>query len=111
MDEGLPKTWITARSLALKRRHPGLAPLASYDPLVVHGGPDAPHVVAFLRGGDVAVVVPTRAPAHGWCQTRVTLPAGTWTDVLTDCEVPGGDQPLRALWQTFPVALLERRAA
>jgi (1->4)-alpha-D-glucan 1-alpha-D-glucosylmutase len=111
MDEGLPKAWITARGLALKRHHPGLAPLASYDPLPVHGGPEASHIVAFLRGGDIAVVVPTRAPAQGWCHARVTLPAGTWTDVLTDGEVPGGDQPVRALWHTFPVALLERRAA
>jgi (1->4)-alpha-D-glucan 1-alpha-D-glucosylmutase len=111
MDEGLPKLWITRRGLALRARHPGLDPSASYEPLTVRGGEEASRIVAFLRGGGVAIVVPTRAPVSGWCDARVDLPEGTWTDVLDDRELPGGEQPVRALWRTFPVALLERRAA
>jgi hypothetical protein len=44
-------------------------------------------------------------------QVSIDLPAGTWTDVLTDRDVPGGEQSVCALWRTFPLALLERRAA
>jgi maltooligosyltrehalose synthase len=78
--------------------------------LAVSGGDNASHVVAFLRGGEIAVVVPTRTVWNGG-QVLVNLPAGTWSDVLTNRDLPGGEQSVCALWRTFPVALLERRAA
>jgi len=109
IDEGLPKLWIARRALELKRRHPGLAATASYEPLAVSGGDNASHVVAFLRGGEIAVVVPVRTAWNGG-QVLVNLPAGTWTDVLTNRDLSGGEQSVCALWRTFPVALLERRA-
>jgi (1->4)-alpha-D-glucan 1-alpha-D-glucosylmutase len=110
MAQGLPKLWVTTRALALRARHPGLDPSASYEPIAVRGGEEAENVVAFVRGREVAVLVPTRGPASGWNEARVDLPSGTWTDVLTDRQVQGGEQPVRELWRIFPVALLERRA-
>jgi (1->4)-alpha-D-glucan 1-alpha-D-glucosylmutase len=69
-------------------------------------------VVAFARG-DAAVTVTPRLvlrleQAGGWGDTRVRLPDGPWTNLLTGEEVDGGAAPLGALLARFPVALLSR---
>ncbi len=54
-------------------------------------GPLADHAVAFTRSGGLAVVVPRLVARLGhWAQTAVTLPGGSWTDVLTGEPVTGG---------------------
>jgi (1->4)-alpha-D-glucan 1-alpha-D-glucosylmutase len=130
LDDGLAKLRITRDALHLRRRRPatfGAGAAGAYTPLAV-SGPDADHVVAFTRGADVAVVVPrlvlglrARRPdassadadpvAGPWApDTAVSLPPGTWTDLVTGASrsvdaaaVPAGD-----LLAAFPVALLER---
>ena len=78
MDEGLPKLWTTSRALRLKARHAALAdPASPYAPLEIRG-PAAARAVGFLRGGDVAVVVPIRTWAPQWADTQVRLPEGRW---------------------------------
>ena len=47
--------------------------------------------------------------ADGWEGTEVALPAGTWTDVLTDEKVDGDRQRVEDLWRRFPVAVLGRQ--
>jgi (1->4)-alpha-D-glucan 1-alpha-D-glucosylmutase len=111
MDEGLPKLWITMRALGLRHRHDDLAPKAAYRPLPVSADGTDAHALAFQRGQSVAVVVPTRTFDRSWAGVRVSLPAGSWRDVLTDRTLDGGDQPVEDLWRTFPVALLERADA
>jgi len=109
MDEGLPKLWTTQRALRLKARHADLAdPSSPYTPLSP-SGIAAARVVAFLRGAHVAVVAPIRTWRPEWAATHVTLPSGTWTHVLADTTFDGGEVALDALFEAFPVALLERR--
>jgi (1->4)-alpha-D-glucan 1-alpha-D-glucosylmutase len=108
MDDGVPKLWTTQRALRLKARHADLGASSPYVPLDVHG-PAADRVVAFLRGHGIAVVVPIRAWAPQWGDTRVQLPEGAWTHVLADTVIEGGAVGVEALFGAFPVALLERR--
>jgi (1->4)-alpha-D-glucan 1-alpha-D-glucosylmutase len=69
------------------------------------------HAVAFVRGGDVAVVA-TRLPVGlqraGWRDAAVELPEGPWRDLLSAAELPGGSTPLGRLLEHLPVALLVR---
>ncbi len=66
--------------------------------------------MAFRRGDDVLVAV-TRWTVHlehsGWGDTALTLPDGSWTDVLTGAVVTG-TVPAADLFAELPVALLER---
>jgi (1->4)-alpha-D-glucan 1-alpha-D-glucosylmutase len=69
------KLWLTKRLLGLRlRRQDAFAPGSAYQPL--DAGPD---VVAFTRGDDVVVAVATRATVP---PGSLTIPAGTWQDVL-----------------------------
>jgi (1->4)-alpha-D-glucan 1-alpha-D-glucosylmutase len=59
-----------------------------------------------------AVVVATRLPVRlaaegGWGATTLTLPAGTWRDLLTGALFTGRI-PLAHLLGQYPVSLLER---
>ncbi len=82
--DGGPKIWLIHRLLQHRLRHPGAyAPDSGYQPLAV-SGPAAGHAVAFARTGGLAVVVPRLVAGLGdWAGTAVTLPAGSWTSVLT----------------------------
>ncbi|TMR24089.1 malto-oligosyltrehalose synthase, partial [Nonomuraea turkmeniaca] len=69
---------------------------------------------AFARGDDHhprAVAVATRLPVRlartGWGGTTLTLPAGTWRDLLTG-GLHSGRIPLAHLLGQYPVSLLER---
>jgi (1->4)-alpha-D-glucan 1-alpha-D-glucosylmutase len=110
MDEGLPKLWTTSRALRLKARVATFAdPESACTPLELRG-PAAARAVGFLRGDDVAVVVPIRTWAPDWSDTHVRLPEGRWDHVLAETAIDGGAVALDALFGAFPVALLERRS-
>ena len=110
-DEGAPKIWLTQRALAVRRAHPeAFGPEGRYQPLTAAGA-QADHVVAFVRGDRVAVIVPRLvvglAAAGGWGDTTIELPAGEWDEAFagTDADTTRvGD-----LLGQFPVALLVRR--
>jgi (1->4)-alpha-D-glucan 1-alpha-D-glucosylmutase len=69
------KLWLTKRLLGLRlRRQDAFSAGSSYTPL--EAGPDA---LAFMRGDDVVVAVGTRAAVPAG---SLTVPAGTWQDVL-----------------------------
>ena len=91
-----------------------LAQQAAYTPLQVEG-PKAEHVIAYLRGEDVATVVPRLVALMGsmrlrgeWQQTVVELPQGRWTNRLTGAQVAGGEVAMEEALRDFPVALLVR---
>jgi (1->4)-alpha-D-glucan 1-alpha-D-glucosylmutase len=105
-DTGAAKLHLVSRLLRLRREHPGhfLAD-SSYDALDAGG-----RAVGFVRGGAVVTVAPTRAlhvQRAGWGADAVSLPGGTWRDVLTGAERSGA-VPLADLLGAFPVAVLVR---
>jgi (1->4)-alpha-D-glucan 1-alpha-D-glucosylmutase len=109
------KARLTALGLRLRRDNPGwFGGDGGYEPLAATG-PAAAHVLGFVRSGRAAVVS-TRlalrlAAAGGWRESRVALPAGAWTDLLTGRthesagEVDGLPAAELMVW---PVALLVR---
>jgi (1->4)-alpha-D-glucan 1-alpha-D-glucosylmutase len=93
------KLWLTKRLLGLRlRRQDVFAPGSSYEPL--DAGPDA---LAFVRGGDVVVAVATRAVAPAG---SLTVPAGTWQDVLRGGTA--GSWALADLLDEHGIAVLKR---
>jgi (1->4)-alpha-D-glucan 1-alpha-D-glucosylmutase len=118
-DSGLPKLLLTQRALHLRRRlRHAFAAGRSYEVLAPEGA-KAGHTVAFVRGGAVVTVVPRLVLGLGgeWGDTTLSLPPGTWVDVLQlggHPRAPGdgartftGEVALADLFAPFPVALLE----
>jgi (1->4)-alpha-D-glucan 1-alpha-D-glucosylmutase len=111
------KLLVTTQALRLRRRLGGAAP---YLPLRAEGEA-AEHVIAFAREAVAdgreraqAVAVATRLPVRlaarsdtGWGTTTLTLPAGSWRDLLTG-GLYTGRIPLTHLLGQYPVSLLER---
>ncbi|MDP1803545.1 MAG: hypothetical protein Q8K72_00110, partial [Acidimicrobiales bacterium] len=108
-DDGAPKLWLTQRTLDLRRRLPDCFAGATYEPLPA-AGQRAAHVVAYVRGGRVAVIAPRLVLGlrDGWGDTTVTLPEGRWTDELGGSTADAGAVSLAALLSGVPVALLVR---
>ena len=108
-DGGAPKLWLTQRVLDVRRRLPDCFDGATYEPLA-GAGQRAANVVAYVRGGRVAVIVPRLVMGlrDGWGDTTVTLPDGRWTDELGGSTADEGPVSLAALLSGFPVALLVR---
>jgi (1->4)-alpha-D-glucan 1-alpha-D-glucosylmutase len=106
------KLRIVKAALQLRRARPDSFLTGAYHPVLAEGE-SANHVVAFRRGDDVLVAV-TRWTVHleqsGWGDTAITLPDGTWTDVLTG-SVISGSTPATKLFAELPVVLLERTDA
>jgi (1->4)-alpha-D-glucan 1-alpha-D-glucosylmutase len=108
------KLLVTATALRLRRDHPEwfTGPSASYRPLPSSTG----NAVAFGRGeGDAigAVAVATRLPLAlerhgGWGEHSLSLPEGSWTELLTGRPFAGGSVLLTDLLDQLPVALLTR---
>src|SRR5262249_40020865 len=97
---GAAKLLVVSRALRVRRDHA----LTAYAPVRAEG-PAAEHVVAFDRGGVIAVA--TRLPVRlerrgGWGET--VLPAeGAWHDVVADRPA---SVKVDELLSNYPVALL-----
>ena len=129
-EDGRIKLYVTHRSLALRRDHPGLFTAGEYIPLAAEGS-KAAHLFAFARrSGEAAAVVAvprlivrlipdhTRPPlgAETWQDTRLPLtgldPDLRWRnaftgEVLTPERRDGPPSLVAAdLFANFPVALL-----
>ena len=102
---GAAKLWLVRQALTVRRDQPQL--LTGYQPLLADG-PAAEHLVAFDRGGLIALA--TRLPftlkeSGGWRDSTLTLPAGEHRDLLTG-RLHTGQQPVSVLLESYPVALL-----
>jgi len=105
MDDALPKLMLIHRALQFRRQHPDWFE-SFYQELEPEGG-QAAHVIGYLRGERIAVIAPRLLYTLGpWGDTRVTLPPGSWRDIVTGESVPGGAVPVAQLLKRFPVALL-----
>jgi (1->4)-alpha-D-glucan 1-alpha-D-glucosylmutase len=104
------KIRVVKAALQLRRARPDTFLRGGYHP-VFAAGSAADHVVAFQRGDDVLAAVTrwtVRLEQNGWGDTAITVPDGSWTDILTGA-VLTGRVPATQLFAELPVALLERR--
>ena len=111
-DSGLPKLWLIARVLTLRRRLADCFGNASkYQPLVAQGA-HLGNLLAFRRGENLIAVVPRfHTTVNGdWGDTRLPLPRGIWKSCFTEATVEGAVEPAR-LFAEFPVSLLHREDA
>ena len=110
MDDGLPKMWTIHQALQLRRERPEcFGAEAAYLALGVDGAKHD-HVIAYMRGDGVAVVVPRLVVKLGgiWKDTAVRLAEGRWRSCLSGTSVEGGSVSVKYLLKDFPVALLAR---
>ena len=111
-DSGLPKLWMTARVLAVRRALvEDFKADSKYQPLVAQGS-HLGNLLAFRRGDNLIAVVPRfNMTINGdWGDTRLPLPRGAWRNCFTEARVSDGAGP-EELFGTFPVALLHREGA
>jgi (1->4)-alpha-D-glucan 1-alpha-D-glucosylmutase len=111
-DSGLPKLWMTARVLALRRAlAEDFKADSKYQPLVAQGT-HLGNLLAFRRGDNLIAVVPrfNMTVKGDWGDTRLPLPRGIWKNCFTDARVRDGAAP-DELFGVFPVALLHREDA
>ena len=111
-NSGLPKIWMTARLLAIRRERPDdFSDQSKYQPLVAQGS-HLGRLLAFRRGENLIAVVPrfTMTLGGDWGDTRLPLPGGVWRNCLTDAILQREALP-DALFNAFPVALLIRESA
>ena len=99
------KLWLTRQALHARRDRAEL--FSCYTPLIVDGAAQD-HLVAFDRGG--ALTLATRLPqaladGDGWTDTELTLPDGSYTDVLTGRAYRGTVRVATVL-DRYPAALL-----
>ncbi len=109
-QSGAVKLLVVSRALRLRRDRPEL--FTGYLPLVATG-PAADHLVAFDRGGVIAIG--TRLPigladAGGWHGTSLTLPSGRWRDALHGKTSPISTATVEvgSVLTDYPVAILVR---
>ncbi|WP_046705079.1 malto-oligosyltrehalose synthase, partial [Streptomyces europaeiscabiei] len=106
---------LTSAALRLRGRRPEVFGDAATYAALSADGPGAGHCVAFARSGEVVTAV-TRlslrlAEAGGWGDTRLTLPKGRWADAVGGGRQFTGAVRVAELFETLPVALLERVGA
>jgi (1->4)-alpha-D-glucan 1-alpha-D-glucosylmutase len=108
-DSGAAKLLVVSRVLRARREHPEW--FAGYEP-VTATGLAAHHLVAFDRGGVVAVAtrLPVGLSIAGWGDTALQLPNGAWRDLLTGGRFVSDAEGLAVagLLERLPVALLVR---
>jgi (1->4)-alpha-D-glucan 1-alpha-D-glucosylmutase len=108
-DAGMPKLWMTARMLKMRReRAEDFSAESKYQPLVAQGT-HLGRLLAFRRGENLIAVVPrfTMTLAGEWGDTRLPLPGGVWRNGFTDQLIQREISPAE-LFGVFPVALLIR---
>jgi (1->4)-alpha-D-glucan 1-alpha-D-glucosylmutase len=110
-DRGIAKLFVMKRALTLRNRYPHIFSRSGYSPLEI-AGDKKNHIIAFLRGDKIATVVPRLVFSlrGAWGNTAVDLPGGSWRNVFTGETITGGAVPAAELFQSFPVALLEKEA-
>ncbi|HYG54470.1 MAG TPA: malto-oligosyltrehalose synthase [Burkholderiales bacterium] len=120
LADGRAKLHVIRKGLEVRRRFHDLFHGGRYEPLHADGGRED-NLVSFILRNDSRVVVAIAprlfvrlmrdediAPVgeHVWGESRLELPAGSYTDAMTGRKVSGGPQRVAELLSGFPVALL-----
>jgi (1->4)-alpha-D-glucan 1-alpha-D-glucosylmutase len=126
LEDGRVKLWTMHRVLNLRNERLQVFEQGSYVPLNAAPAEHEEHVFAYLRGQDVAVVLPRfgyslacesgskeLALGETWGEMTVTLPAESgarWTNFFTGETVAAreGKLALAEVFKSFPVAVLLR---
>jgi (1->4)-alpha-D-glucan 1-alpha-D-glucosylmutase len=101
------------KTLEFRRNRPELFGAdGCYRPVAAHGS-KGDHVLAFLRGNEVATLVPRISIRRGneWGDTTISLPKGEWRNELTGENFAQCNFKVAELLNEFPVALLSRVSA
>ena len=122
LGDGRVKLLAMQKTLAVRNALRASFDNGGYTPLEVS---DPEHAFAFMRGGDVLVVLPrftytltqgaVRLPLGGdWREMHVALPsgaAGAWVNAITgeEIELKEGRLPLEQVFAAFPAALFTRK--
>ncbi len=111
--DGAIKSHVIARVLDLRGKHPERFARGSYEPLAATGQ-RADFLVSFARDGLVVLAPrfwprlwPIASALPQWGDTRLTLPAGRYRNILSDVRLAlDGPHPVADLLGDFPVGLL-----
>jgi (1->4)-alpha-D-glucan 1-alpha-D-glucosylmutase len=120
LSDGRAKLHVIQRGLEVRKNFPHLFHGARYTPLYADGGMEEKVCAFYLRAqNDVVVAIAPRlfsslmsesdlAPAGEkiWRESRLVLPEGEYTDVMTGRTIAGGLRRVADLLAEFPVALL-----
>jgi len=123
LSDGRAKLHIMREGLQVRRKFPHLFRGARYTPLYADAGMEEKVCAFFLKDRkDTVIAVAPRlftslledrhlAPigAHVWRESRLVLPDGEYTEVMTGRTISGGPRRLAELLAEFPVALLVSR--
>ncbi len=117
LEDGRVKLYTMQRVLGVRNAHRRAFDEGEYTPVEVS---DPEHAFAFLRGGEVLVVIPrftyTLTGGKGefplgsaWEEKQLQMPKGEWENAFTGALVAGGPVKLAQLFEEFPVALFTKR--
>jgi len=114
LPDGRVKLYVTYKALALRARMEELFRDGDYTPL--DGGANVCAFTRALGGATVVVAVPrlttqlTKPGVFPFAWPEASLPiSGSWRNIFTGEELSGDAMPLRSLFASFPVAVLEPR--
>jgi (1->4)-alpha-D-glucan 1-alpha-D-glucosylmutase len=108
IDEGLPKLWTIHHALRTRRKYvSSFSDEGAYLPLMAKGA-KADHLVSYMRGNEIVVVVPrlVLTLANDWRDTALQIPRGNWRNHLTGELHNGCELAISKILAPFPVALL-----
>ncbi|HEY0786705.1 MAG TPA: malto-oligosyltrehalose synthase [Acidobacteriaceae bacterium] len=124
LEDGRAKLWAMHRVLAIRNEHLAVFEQGAYTPLSTTPAEKDENVFAYLRGDQVAVLLPRfsyrlagdsagLALGSAWDGITVTLPqdaASRWVNIFTGEELAaeGGKLALAEVFRSFPVAVLVR---
>jgi (1->4)-alpha-D-glucan 1-alpha-D-glucosylmutase len=123
LSTGAAKLHVIRQGLAVRRRFPQLFQGARYTPLYADGGMEDKLCAFALKDHQTCVValaprlmaslMEERDPApigpRIWRESRLVVPQGEYTDVMTGRAISGGSRPMAEILAEFPVALLATR--
>jgi (1->4)-alpha-D-glucan 1-alpha-D-glucosylmutase len=123
LPDGRAKLHVIQQGLQVRRKFRHLFQGARYTPLYADGGMEDKVCAFSLRDDKHAVIAvaprlfaslmgesePAPIGRRVWRESRLVVPQGEYTDVMTGRSLAGGERPMAEILAEFPVALLATR--